>query len=196
MIDFPKAKLYIIHLLDTHLSSEFLYHDIAHTKDVYESVTRLAELAKVSGHDLMLLQTAAMYHDAGLMEVIDDHEDKGVELIRKVLPDFGYSNEDIDAIARMVMSTKLPQSPKDKLSELLCDADLDYLGRDDFFLRGAKLHLEWKRMNIADIQFNEWIVLQRTFLKSHGFFSDAAKKLRDKGKMENLKQLENICNTN
>ena len=30
-------------------------------------------------------------------------------------------------------ATKIPQTPLTKLEEIICDADLDYLGREDFF---------------------------------------------------------------
>ncbi len=193
MIVFQKAKQYIINLLGSDLSSDFIYHDLSHTLDVYQSASRLGQLAGISEHELLLLQTAALYHDVGLIYTIDNHEEKGIEIVNKILPDFGYSIEDIDAIAQMILSTKLPQAPKNTLDELLCDADLDYLGRDDFFMTGSKLHLEWQRMRIMDVPFDEWISIQKSFLKSHNYFSTLACDLRNAGKEANLKQLESIC---
>lgn len=193
MIDFVKAKQYIFNLLGADLSDDFIYHDLAHTLDVYKSATKLANLSNINAHELVLLQTAALYHDAGLVDIIDDHEEKGVEIVNSVLPEYGYSKEDIDIISAMILSTKLPQSPKNHLEELLCDADLDYLGRDDFFMTGTKLHLEWQRMNIMNVPFDEWIAIQKSFLIAHQYFSDAARNLREEGKQNNLKQLESIC---
>jgi len=193
MLDFVKAKQYILNLLGADLSDDFIYHDLAHTLDVYRAATHLANLSDIAGHDLVLLQTAALYHDVGLVEIIDKHEEKGVEIVNAVLPEYGYSKNDIDIISKMIMSTKLPQSPKTILAELLCDADLDYLGRDDFFMTGTKLHLEWKRMNIMNVPFDEWIAIQKSFLISHHYFSNAARVLREDGKQNNLKQLEGIC---
>ncbi len=193
MIDFQKAKQYIINLLGSDLSKDFIYHDLEHTLDVYQSASRFGQMAGLSEHELLLLQTAALYHDVGLIYAIDDHEDKGIEIINSVLPEFGYSKEEIDIIAQMIIATKLPQSPKNKLDELLCDADLDYLGRDDFFMTGSKLHLEWQRMKIMDVPFDEWISIQKSFLKSHGYFSSIAQEIRNGGKEANLRQLESIC---
>jgi len=194
MSDFQKAKQYVFNLLGSDLSRHFIYHDLSHTLDVYKASTRLGEMAQLSEHELLLLQTAALYHDVGLIYTLVGHEDKGVEIIKEVLPDFGYSTKDIELISQMIAATRLPQTPKSKLDELICDADLDYLGRDDFFLQASKLHLEWNRMKIQEMTFDEWIAVEKEFLNSHHYYSPEAKALHDIGKKENLMQLNNICN--
>ena len=193
MISFQKAKQYALNILSAELSPDFIYHDLVHTLDVYEAVKRLSDLEDLNDHEQLLLKTAALYHDIGLINNISEHEAIAVVMVKKILPDFGYNEKDIDSISRMIMSTALPQSPNNLLEKILCDADLDYLGRDDFFMTSSKLHLEWKRMGINDLSFNEWIIVERSFLKSHSYFTQAAKELRDQGKQDNLLQLENIC---
>lgn len=193
MEDFQKAKQYVINLLGTDLSSDFIYHDLGHTLDVYHAATRLGKLAKLSDHDLLLLQTGALYHDVGLIFTYENHENKSNEIANQILPSYGYTIDDIKIITNMIDATKMPQSPKTKIEELLCDADLDYLGRDDFFLLASKLHLEWTRMKVREIQFDEWILIEKEFLSSHQYFTLESQELRDAGKSLNLKQLFNIC---
>lgn len=193
MPDFQKAKQYAINLLSSELSSDFIYHNLDHTIDVYEAIIRFSKLEGVNDHELLLLKTAALYHDIGLIYGIHNHEESAVTMVKEILPRFNYSQKDIQAITKMIMATELPQSPNCLLEELLCDADLDYLGRDDFFMTSSKLHLEWKRMKVIDLPFEEWIKLEMSFLKSHSYFTPAAKKLRDKCKTDNLTQIENIC---
>jgi len=194
MADFSKAKQYVVHLLESDLSKGFLYHDINHTLDVYRSASELGKLAKLSENDLMLLETAALYHDVGLIYTFDGHEEKSAEITREKLPAFNYSEEEIEIISNMILSTKLPQSPKSYLEMLLCDADLDYLGRDDFFVLAAKLQLEWRRLKVRDIGFDEWIAFEKEFLSNHEYFTKEAKILHDDIKQDNLNQLTNICN--
>lgn len=193
MIDFPKAKQYIINRLGSGLSKDFLYHDLNHTLDVFQSASRLGKMAKLNDHDLMLVKTAALYHDVGLIDTFDGHEDRSIEIVKEVLPAFGYSNDDIIAISSMIEATKLPQSPSNLLEEIICDADLDYLGRDDFFILASKLQLEWRRLEVKDISFDEWIGFEKGFLKSHKYFTKEAQELRNEGKQSNLDQLKNIC---
>ena len=47
------------------------------------------------------------------------------------------------------MATKMPQRPKNLLQQIICDADLDYLGRNDFFILSEKLHKEFIEYKIA-----------------------------------------------
>ena len=47
------------------------------------------------------------------------------------------------------MATKVPQSPKNHLEEILCDCDLDYLGRDDFEKISNNLFSEWKEHGLV-----------------------------------------------
>jgi len=193
MPNLQKAKQYAINFLDSELSSEYIYHNLTHTLDVYEAVIRFAKLENVTDHELLLLKTAALYHDIGLVVGLKDHEKMSVKVVKDVLPNYNYSQDDIQAICSMIIATEIPQAPKSLLEEILCDADLDYLGRDDFFLTASKLKLEWKRMEVSDLSLNDWIKFEESFLQSHTYFTQAAKGLRDRCKNDNLLQLKNIC---
>src|SRR6186713_2897321 len=43
-----------------------------------------------------------------------------------------YAEEEADRICNMILATRIPQLPKTHLEEIMCDADLDYLGRNDY----------------------------------------------------------------
>lgn len=194
MADFSKAKQYVVNLLESDLSKGFLYHNKEHTLDVYHSASELGKLAQLSEQDQIILETAALYHDVGLIFAMEGHEEKSIEIVQEKLPKFGYGDSDIEKICGLIRATKLPQNPQNYLEMLLCDADLDYLGRDDFFVLASKLQLEWKRLNFKDIPFDEWIAFEKDFLGNHKYFSKEAQAKRDIGKRDNLNQLKNICN--
>jgi len=194
MADFFKAKQYAVNLLKSDLNKHFLYHDINHTLDVYRSASELGKMAQLSTNDLMLLETAALYHDVGLIYTYEGHEEKSVEIISEKLPSFDYKQEEIEKISKMILATRIPQKPTCQLEMLMCDADLNYLGRDDFFVLAAKLQLEWRRLEVNDIKFDEWIAFEKDFLTNHNYFTKEAQDLCDEMKQENLNQLTNICN--
>ena len=52
---------------------------------------------------------------------------------REILPKYGYTDEQINQVKELIYATIIPHDPKNKLEQIICDADLDYLGRDDFF---------------------------------------------------------------
>lgn len=86
----------------------------------------------------------------------------------------------------MIMATKVPQQPQNHLEEILCDADLDYLGREDFFTIGNKLFAELSVYGILSTE-DEWNELQARFLEAHHYFTKTAIKLRKKKKDKHLK---------
>jgi uncharacterized membrane-anchored protein YitT (DUF2179 family) len=113
----------------------------------------------------------------------------GCNIAKKYLPDFDYSAEQIEAICQMIMATKLPQSPTNKLSQLLCDADLYYLGTGEYKTYADKLYKEFKRNgDVANV--TEWTVRQTEFLTAHHFFSQTAINEVEAKKQENLAELK------
>jgi HD superfamily phosphodiesterase len=190
-MDFEGVRDFVINKLRRELSSKLHYHSVEHTLDVEDAVGRLAEMENVNGHEKMLLKTGALFHDLGFCETYDGHEDVAIRMAQENLPDFGYSESDIKIIQGLIKCTEIPQNPTNHLEEIMADADLDYLGRDDIFLTGQKLQYEWKlRGKISSLR--EWHELQLKFIKKHHYFTATAKKLREHGKQENIRQLESL----
>jgi uncharacterized protein len=188
MIDFAGAKEFVLKKLKHELKSDLYYHCYQHTIDVYESAVKIAKLENITGKDLILLQTAALFHDTGFLNGYCKHEDESVVITRKYLPQYGYSQEDIDIISGMIESTKLPQKPRTILEKILCDADLDYLGRDDFFMIANKLLCEWN-MHGMQTTLKKWYHIQVDFLANNDYFTGAANGLRKDKKKKNLSQI-------
>jgi HD superfamily phosphodiesterase len=184
-MQFQEVKKFILKKLKNELPQHLTYHSVRHIKDVYDSCKLLAASEGVSGIALKLLLTAALFHDSGFLYQPKNHEKTSCEIARKYLPEFGYSKEQIESICSMIMATRLPQSPKNKLEEILADADLDYLGRDDFFEIGNKLYDELCLYGILNTE-EEWNKLQLGFLESHHYFTESAIKLRQQKKNQHL----------
>ncbi|WP_426060502.1 HD domain-containing protein [Hymenobacter sp. B1770] len=171
---FQAAEDFILNALRRGLSPTLYYHGLHHTLDVMEVAM---ELATVEGIDdaesLALLRMAALYHDAGFLHAYQGHEAQGCELARTTLPDFEYSHGQIDQICALIMATKYPQEPQSALAEILCDADLDYLGRPDFEPISTSLFHE---LTARQLIANEraWFELQANFLTHHRYWTATA----------------------
>lgn len=183
---------FIIEKMKRELPSIIVYHSVEHTMDVHDAAIRLAELEGLSEREICLLRAAALLHDAGITTGFEDHESHSVKIAGDYLPSFGFSVAEIDAIKRMIMATKLPQSATTILEKILCDADLDYLGRPDFFVIAQKLRLEWEYSG-NKIDLSDWYVIQMNFLRNHNYQTNSAKKLRDERKLQNLREIETLC---
>ena len=58
--------------------------------------------------EILLLKMAGLFHDAGHIINYDEHEYHGTQLVRKYLPEYNYSEEQIERICEIIMATKLP----------------------------------------------------------------------------------------
>lgn len=187
--DFERAKQYVLERLERELPPTMFYHSVAHTRDdVAAAAERLAALEGVDGEALLLLRTAAFYHDLGHVEQYTNHEAIGARIAAEILPHFGYSAAHIQVVSSIIMATKLPQSPRTLLEEIMADADLDILGRDDFFARNQDLRAERAALG-APTTDEEWYSSQLEFIQTHRYFTAAARTLRDAKKQQNIEEM-------
>jgi hypothetical protein len=115
-------------------------------------------------------------------------------MVKNQLAQFKYSDSDIERICGMIMATKIPQNPNNLLEEIICDADLDYLGREDFWKIGRTLYEELKMYHlIGDEQ--AWNRLQVSFLSAHQFYTRTNKQRREPIKQRYLEELKNLVAT-
>ncbi len=185
------AADYILKYMAKNLSPDFHYHNIDHTLDVHRTCVNLAKMEGVNSRDLTLLETAAYYHDSGITEVYENHEEASVKIARQVLPQFGYNNEDLEILECVILKTRLPQSAITLLGEILCDADLGYLGRPDFFMIAQRLRYEWELLG-KYYGLKEWYELQCSFLSKHAFYTRSARMLYNKTKEHNLIEINQL----
>lgn len=186
------AKEYALNYLKTNIGPDFFYHNIEHTLDVFNSVKTLALSENTKPNDLILLQTAALFHDTGIHLDYFNHEEVSVGISKKVLPGFGYNEGQIKIISKLIMDTCIKCKPKSKLGEILSDADLDYLGREDYFDISNLLRKEWEVCGVKKVTDNEWYTYQLNYMNNHQYYSDAAKKSRNQGKLKNVARLEDL----
>ncbi|MCT4622839.1 MAG: HD domain-containing protein [Schleiferiaceae bacterium] len=188
-MEINSVKEYILTKLDG-LSSRLTYHKKQHTLDVLASIEDIvANEEDVDEKSAHLLKVAALMHDTGFLEVYMNHEEKGCEYAKEWLPQFGYSKEDIDRICGMIMATKIPHNPKDRYEQMMCDADLDYLGTDNYDKIAATLHKEWIYYGFVNSD-EEWLDRQIGFLKLHRYYTPYFVKVRVAKKQETLERLE------
>lgn len=187
-INYMKAERHIMKLLEDQLSPKLLYHSINHTIDVTQAVERIALMEGITDEDLFLLKSAATYHDAGFVERYDKNEEIGIRMAREILPKYGYTQAQLDIIDGLIKSTEIPQSPKTHLEQIMCDADLDYLGRDDFHVIADYLRRELREHGKLNSD-RMWDEIQIKFLNQHTYFTASAIKLRQAKKEKHIREI-------
>lgn len=191
---FEALKSHVLKLLEDGLPSNLYYHGLHHTLYVYEAANRIADHENIIGNERELLMTAVLLHDIGFLETYHQHEEKGVEIASKVLPNFRYSASEIELVQSLIMRTKIPQRAFNLLEEIICDADLDYLGTDLFLPIGNQLFRELLEYGIVTNE-KAWNKLQVNFLSNHSYFTSYAKSFRAEKKNQNLDLVKKIVET-
>lgn len=170
------------------LSEIYHYHNRRHTEDVVNAAGRLAECEGLDASDRLVLLTAALLHDSGYLIGRENHEYYSCLMAKEILPECGYSSEQIRNICKAILATELPQKPETQLQALLCDADLDYFGREDFPEISHLLFLEMLETGQVK-SLEEFNRRQLDFFETHRYFSTCSQRLRSDGKEKNYHQL-------
>lgn len=187
-MQYEQVYSFIITKLEKELPSWLTYHNAEHTRNVIAAAEHIATAESVSGDELLLLKTAALFHDTGFLENHNRHEEISCQLAKKYLPGYAYTEEQVDRVCTMIMATRLPQSPKDQLAKYLCDADLYYLGTDAYHNNADKLFAELKKTGQVKTKA-EWLFKQADFLTSHRYFTETAKAEREPQKQNILQEI-------
>ncbi|MFH1003962.1 MAG: adenylate/guanylate cyclase domain-containing protein [Bacteroidota bacterium] len=188
---FLKVKDFILNKLKNELPENLYYHGLHHTIDVYCAATMLALSENIDKENIELIKVASLFHDTGFIKQYKENEIIGCESAREILPRFGFLSTEIESICGMIMATKIPQTPKNHIEKILADADLDYLGRTDYYSTGKTLFDE---LNANGIFFDEkqWKQMQIKFLSNHKYFTMTARELREPEKQKQLEKIKQM----
>jgi len=190
-MDLHAAKDYILKRLKTELSPDLYFHSFEHTVDVYNAAKRLISLEKITGENALVIKTASLYHDAGMIIQYGHHEKYSIQIAQEFLPQFGYPDDIISKITGAIQATRLPQHATNLCEQVVCDADLDSLGREDFFISSFKLRAEWEKFRIQTVNLRDWLIFEMEFLENHNYYTESAIILRQEGKIKHLEEIKN-----
>ena len=192
----PRLQLvdrYIRRLLRDELPEGLRFHIADHTlhpiKGVVASANRIAISENISEHDRELLITAAYFHDTGYIREYKKNEPIAAKLAGRILKFISYKPNEVTKIQKMILSTDLECEPKTHLEKILCDADLDHFGREDFFKLDEKLREEWRAQGIDVSDDLKWYKGTLEIITKHQYYTESQKKLREKRRQKNVRSL-------
>ncbi len=167
----------VLNRLAQELPARYTYHSVHHTRDVVSSVEVIGEACGLSQSDLSLLRVAALFHDTGFLLQRSKHEEMSCVIFREYAGPFSLNEEDMKKVEGCILATKIPQNPNTLLEMVICDADLDYLGRSDFEPIAEQLFQE---LNACDevVDRNQWNTIQVNFLSKHKYFTEFSQSKR------------------
>jgi predicted metal-dependent HD superfamily phosphohydrolase len=170
-----KVENYVLELFAQKSLAVNLYHSISHTKEVVDIAEKIGISEGLSKVDMEIILISSWFHDTGHFHCCNGHEDQSSEYARKYLDNESYPKDCIEKIVGCIKATRIPQQPKNKLEEIVCDADLHHLGQIDIEERGKILRKEFELRGIKTLSDIDWLKTSIEFFKNHKFFTEYAR---------------------
>jgi len=191
MKGYLKLRRKSLEILRSNLPEELCYHNVRHTLDVVNVVNQYIRREKIETHSAYLLRIAALIHDMGFTVTKIEHEQKSMQMADELMTEFGFTKSDVKIVQGLIRATRVPQSPHNYLEKIICDSDLDYLGRNDFYQISKLLFKELKSASIFTDE-NEWNKAQIKFLQEHQYHTAFAKKYRQPKKEKRILEIKKL----
>jgi predicted metal-dependent HD superfamily phosphohydrolase len=184
------AEKFVFNLLTNKLGTKYVYHNLSHTQRVVSKTKELLENIEISETDAENLEIAAWFHDTGFTEKAENHETESIKIVEVFLKEHKVDAKRIEAIASLILATKMGHEVTNDLERIITDADCAHLGSKSFFDYTSLLRKEWELTNFKKVSDIEWIENNIKFLsEEHRFNTEYALKNWTNRKEKNLSKL-------
>jgi predicted metal-dependent HD superfamily phosphohydrolase len=186
-----KTESFVIDLLTNDLDSNYLYHNLSHTRRVVKSSKEIINANNLNALDSEVLILAAWLHDTGYTKGSEGHEDKSCAIAKEFLEKQGYDADGLNEVLDIIRATKRYHEPKTEKEQIIRDADASHFGQKSYMKTCELLRSELSLLGIAEYTSKEWLDANLKMLrKEHNFNTDYAKEHWQPGKDKNIKRLK------
>lgn len=188
-----KAKDYVKKLLlSNNIDKEhwYLYHNLWHTLDVFERTSYLAEKEWLNEELQEMMQLAALFHDTWFSKQYDKNEPIWAQIAEDFLKENNIPVDKIDIIKNIILATIFWREPLSHLEEIIKDADMDNLWREDYCTGCKVIKEELKIFKDTKIDQKVWLEHCFDLLKNYKFYTQTSKKERMEWIKQNIKRVK------
>lgn len=185
------AQQYVTKQYQEHPHPQLVYHNLVHTRQVVQSAEQICAHYRLPEDELVAVFVAAWFHDLGyLLGIADQHEENGAAEAVSFLQQQQVAVPIQEMVKRCILATKMPQSPQSLPEQIVCDADLSHLGREDFKVRNKLLRQEVEMVGNKKVSSIAWNTTSIIFLEQHHYFTEYCQTRYKQQKEENLRRLK------
>jgi uncharacterized protein len=181
------AEHYVMKLMDDFLPEEYLFHSKVHTLNVLRNAELIGTGSGLNEHEMNILRISALFHDTGYIKSSDNHEVESTLIAREFLAANHIDEQDAETVVVAILATRVPQKPTDKISMVLCDADLMHLTSDDYFEQMELLRIEWQKTGRYHLTVEQFHLNSVEFFVKHHYHSDYGKQVLEARKHRTLR---------
>ena len=185
-----KAMDYVTGLMAERLPATMTFHNMQHTLDVSDAVQLICTEEKLTPVECLVVQMAAVFHDSGYLFTYSGHEEASMGIAGTYLLQESWTAGMIDEVVSCIAATKMPQNPKNRIQEVICDADMYHFTRKDYPEYAARLKTEWGHHLNKHADDLEWDKSNLAVLCSHRYFTKYAQTFWQPLKQQNIQLLQ------
>jgi predicted metal-dependent HD superfamily phosphohydrolase len=185
-----RASEYASGIIAEKLPKGMVYHNIEHTKEVVDTVEEIGKNSGLSETEMEMLLLAAWFHDTGIAEVYNNHEEKSARIAKEFLVNNNYPTDKAEKVSDLILVTKIPQNPQNILDEVICDADISHIGKKGFNTRSQLLRAEWEILQNKKVSDLEWLKNNLEFIAKNKFHTKYARENFNAQRNRNLEKLQ------
>ncbi|WP_262151226.1 Pycsar system effector family protein [Chryseobacterium foetidum] len=187
-----KAKNHVESLFKDKLSSVYFYHNFIHTSFAVQKAEEIIKHSHISEVEREKIILALWFHDVGFTDCnAEGHEARGAVLMRDFLRKDNFSDEYIEEVEKLILSTEKYHQPQNMAEMIMKDADFSHFASPFYNDSAEALRKEWELTGGPCFSTDEWNVLNVDFLKNkHSYFTDYAKENWEPLKQKNVRKIE------
>lgn len=190
-----QVKEELIRFFHIHEIPALSFHNFEHTKMVVANAGQIGRHYQLDDHDFFVVVTAAWFHDTGYyLTGKTNHEIAGADKAKAFLSALGVDNQTIEQIRNCILATSMPQSPRNLLEQIVCDADLFHLGTNDFFSINKLIRKEAMLRSGNKLSKSDWSKSTIQLMEAHQYKTAYARKLLQEKKQQNIAALKELKN--
>jgi len=189
-----ETALYVEEYMKAHLPENIVFHNYNRTSKIARICDTLSIQSDLNGNEKILLHLAALFIDIGFCDDPKKSAAASARHARNYFMQKGLDVGTIKIITESIEAIGYPQQPVSLVAQYLCDADMYYLGSNNYPLDTELLRKEISLVDKVNFSDLDWIKRQLQVLENHTYFTAEARKLFKKRKRNNILLLQNQLN--
>ena len=185
---------YASDLITNKSPEKLVYHTLEHTKLVVKNAEIIGTNENLNEDEMNILLASAWFHDVGYIKKYKGHEEESVVVAMNFMKLKNVDKDIMDIVSECIMATTFPQNPTNKIANILCDADMIHLGKENYFVLAEKLRQELKYFGTGKFKKSKFEKESVNVFKNHSYYSDYCKGEITKIKNDNFKILNDNIN--
>ena len=184
-----ESESYISSLLAENLPEKIIFHDFNHALMIKKYAETIGEHTGLNADEMNMLRISALFHEVGYVNSYEQSNEESIKIASAFLAGHKVDQQTIDHICEIIRATKLPQSPKDKIAEVLCDADMMYIATESGIEQFDSLYDE---VALSKIKPGKRPVYEKEcidFFTAHAYFTEFGKTMLQPAKEAAVKRI-------